>query len=117
LGFGVGLGLGVGIGVAESPVEGVGGNAMVALGGGWRCAGPTATAGLAAVEGPSVAELPGSRKGQSGTWCGMEVENDGALPGATCVTASSTTPPATNRSAATMNMKRLMRDQRRPDAS
>lgn len=117
LGFGVGLGLGVGIGVAESPVEGVGGNAMVALGVGCRCAGPTGAAGLAAAEGPPVAKLLGSRKGQLGTCCGMEVGNDGALPGATCVTASRTTPPTTNTSAATMNIKRLMRDQRRPDAS
>jgi hypothetical protein len=90
---------------------------MVALGFGCGCAGPTAAAGLAAAEGPPVAKLLGSRKGQSGTCWGMEVENDGALPGATCVTASRTAPPSTTRTAATMNMTRLMRDQRRPDAS
>ena len=116
-GLGVGRGVGVGAGVGEIVREDPGGDGLLARGFGCGQAPPMPAAGLGllACEGaPAPSEL---RTGQSAPCWGTVAETDGALPGATCMSASRTAPPITTSAAATANITRLMRDQRCPDAS
>lgn len=117
LGLGVGLKVGVGAGVGGDVREGAGLEPPPATAFGCCEVPPWRPAGLGAPSCKGVASPAELRTGQLSTCWGPVAANDGALPGATCVSARRTAPPITATAAAAAKITRLMRDQRCPDAS